>query len=71
LNLLLAIDDATFMVTNQIFNSLIERAFMDRQLGYKGDLAEEWGREGHLVSQPLRASKGFSTGSPQARCPPT
>jgi len=42
LNPLLAIDDASFMVTNQIFNSLIERAFVDGQLGYKGDLAEEW-----------------------------
>jgi peptide/nickel transport system substrate-binding protein len=30
------------MVANQIFNSLIERAFVDGQLSYKGDLAEEW-----------------------------
>jgi peptide/nickel transport system substrate-binding protein len=42
LNPLLTIDDASFMVANQIFNSLIERAFVDGQLGYKGDLAEEW-----------------------------
>ncbi|MEM2204048.1 MAG: ABC transporter substrate-binding protein [Sulfolobales archaeon] len=42
LNPLLTIDDDSFMVANQIFSSLIERAFVDGQLGYKGDLAEEW-----------------------------
>lgn len=42
LNPPLTIDDDSFMVANQIFSSLIERAFIDGQLGYKGDLAEAW-----------------------------
>lgn len=42
LNPLLTIDDPSFMVANQIFSSLIERAFVDSGLGYKGDLAEHW-----------------------------
>ena len=66
LNPLLTIDDDSFMVANQIFSSLIERAFIDSQLGYKGDLAEEWNisEDGKTIQFKLVRNATWHDGTP-------
>ena len=66
LNPLLTIDDDSFMVANQIFSSLIERAFIDGQLGYKGDLAEAWNisEDGKTIQFKLVRNATWHDGNP-------
>jgi len=66
LNPPLTIDDDSFMVANQIFSSLIERAFIDGQLGYKGDLAEAWNisEDGKTIQFKLVRNATWHDGNP-------